>query len=135
MGAIGSIRDGLQTRLDVATNLRPYDTWPGTFNPPGAIVTPKSFGFTAMGGADTSGEYQFDIVLAVQASDPRAAQNELDGYLALTGAGSVIVALLGDHTLGGACEDLNVSGWHDYGGIEINGVPYLGVVIDVVVLV
>jgi hypothetical protein len=64
------------------------------------------------------------VVLVVAAASDREGQRALAGYADPTGAGSVIAALYGDKTLGGAASDLIVDefrpvGLVSYGGVEV----------------
>ena len=128
-----TVRDGLKTRVEMVSGLRGYDTWPDTFSPPGAVIQPmRGDPHTTFSGR---GSLWFEVVLAVQQSRLRTAQDQLDDLLDLSGAGSVLAAIEGDVTLAGAAEGLILGGWRDYGDIEIGGIRYLGAVIDVEVWV
>jgi len=127
--SIGIIRTGLETRLATITGLRAENVWPDTIKTPAAIVRPVR-GTVHTTFARRSSIF-FEILIVVQESTLARAQDKIDGYLAITGANSVLAAIEGDETLGGAAEDCNVTGWRDYGPMTIGDVQYFGVVFDV----
>lgn len=127
MGTLAAIRTGLQTRLATISGLRAYDVWPDTVNPPAAIVKPKSLGYLTFGGSKTIG---MEIVVAVQLSRLDRGQDTLDPYIDLTGASSIIAAIVADDTLGGAANCVLIGGWRDYDVLKINDVDYMGAILD-----
>ena len=59
-------------------------------------------------------------------------QETIDGYLAAAGSQSIAAALRGDRTLGGIVSTLDVSGWRDYGVLDLGvSIEYVGAVFDV----
>lgn len=128
MATLGQVRDGLQTRLATISGLRTHATWPDTVNPPAALVRPLGSTFDQRYGNGTV--IHFEIVLVLQLGTLRTAQDALDAYLDPSGASSIVAAIEGDRTLGGYADTLAVLGWHDYGGLEIGTVAYLGVKFD-----
>lgn len=130
---LSAIRSGLAARLATLTSLRAaHATWPDQVTTPCAIVMPRSGNWRlALAGVPT---FSFEVTLLVAPLQQRGlkrAQDELDAYLDDTGAGSVHAAIRGDVTLGGTVSTCDVTGFTDYGGLEVNGVEYLGVKIEV----
>jgi hypothetical protein len=70
------------------------------------------------------------ILVAAAVQDGLArAQDKLDAYLDSSGTSSIIAALEATPTFPvsgtGTCENSMVSGWEDYGSVEIGGIEYL----------
>ena len=156
MALLGTLRDGLETRLATINGLNAYDVWPATITSPAAIVMPASpsssnvanrtmLGMRAseligaspaveyertVAGPDTN--YRFDIhLLVAEGSDGETAQNTLDAYVSDTGASSVPAAILGDTTLNGAADDLRVVRCRFYGTRTINSTAYYAAILEV----
>ena len=123
MSTIGAIRDGLQTRLATISGLHAHDIWPEPVITPAAVVLPSNVGVDGVFSGEQFDTY--DVVVIVQASTMRIAQDALDPYISRSGASSVQAALEGDGTLAGAAQFLIFDGWTDYGKAEIDGLDYL----------
>ena len=132
MAELAAVRDGLKTRLATITGLRAHDVWPDQVNTPAAMVRPISDPIQeTLSGVQS---WRFEIVLIGYPAQQGMArgQETLDPYLSAAGAESIASALRGDRTLGGIVSTLDVSGWRDYGVLDIGmGIEYLGVVFDV----
>ena len=123
MSTLATLRDELKVRLATISGLHAHDIWPEPVVTPAAIVLPETVGVDAT----FSGE-QFDtfgIVVIVQASNMRIAQDALDPYISRSGAPSIQAALEGDKALAGAAQFLIFDGWTEYGKAEIDGTDYL----------
>lgn len=129
MATLGQVRDELKVRLATISGLRAHDVWPDTVNVPAALVRPLTGTFAESYGNGT--KFTFEIVLVLQLGTLRSAQDALDAYLDPSGSSSIVAAIEGDRTLGGKADTLAVTGWRDYGGMEIGTVTYLGVKFDV----
>lgn len=132
MTLIASLRDGLKARLATISGLRAHDTWPGQVNPPAALVRPVSWAWETMDS--TTKRYQLEVIVVVQIGNLGSAQDKLDAYASDEGTASVEAALLVDGTLGGVADDILQVGMRDYGTVEVNGVEYLGFVLDVALI-
>ena len=138
MTSLRDIRMGLRTQLETVSDLRAYDVWPPTINPPAAMVRP--LGGTFHEDLNGSVLYQFEIVLLLQLGMQIPAQEQLDAYIATDGALSILYALESDPSLGGAADSTSVTGWRDVGTMRVgadengNGPEYMGVRFDVEVL-
>lgn len=128
MATLAQLRDGLKTRLATISGLHAYDVLPEVISVPAAIVRPLSGEYR--GSLSGSPTVKFEILILVQASKINSAQDALDPYLSESGASSVFAAIEADRTLSSNCDDVLVSGWRDYGGIQIAGVEYLSARID-----
>lgn len=123
---ISSLRDGLKVRLATISGLRAYDTIPDNFAPPAAIVAPPvriQYG-TSLGRAFDS--VTFTVRLLVAKATDRSAQDRLDAYLDDSGASSIIAAIEGDSSLGGAANLVRVLTCQGIGVYDYAGVPLLG---------
>ncbi len=131
MADLSGIRDGLRARLATIAGLRAHATWPDQITCPAAIVRPSGMDYHE----SLSGKcaLTFDVLLLAAPIQPGLdrAQKALDGYLDDSGPTSVKAAIEADGTLGGVADDLVVTGWRDYGSLEVNGTDYLGVRIEV----
>ncbi len=133
MATVSAVRDGLQTRLATISGMHAYDVWPDTIQTPAALVLPMRGNYhDTFNGRSTM---NFEIMVVVQESSLKRAQDLLDAYLTFSGASSIAAAIEGDDTLGGAAESAMVTGWRDYGDVAINGVGYMGAILDCEVLI
>src|SRR3990167_11511149 len=125
MATISALRDALEVRLATIPGLRTFDTWPSTFNTPGAIVKPAGVGKDAVFGGEQLDA--FEITVAVEMAGPglERAQDDLDAYISRSGASSVQAAIEGDQSLGGTAQFVLWRGWDIYDGLSINGIEYL----------
>jgi hypothetical protein len=125
VASLSTIRTGLQTRLATITGLNAYDRAPGTVTVPAAIVIPGTIEFdeTMARGSDL---YTFRVRLLVQRATETYAQEDLDAYLAGSGASSVKAAIEGDISLGGVADWTRVTGVPAYGDVTHAGIDYLG---------
>jgi hypothetical protein len=134
MASLSAIRDGLKTNLETISGLRAYDVFPDKVNPPFAAVLPGSPAFTREAMARGVIRYKFRILVGVSRASDRAAQDNLDAYLAMTGAESVWLAIESDRTLAGDASDVAVQECTNYGVLDWNGVVYTGAEFEIEVL-
>lgn len=132
MAELAAVRDGLKTRLATILGLRAHDVWPDTINAPAALVRPVSDPIQeTLSGIQS---WRFEVVLVGYPAQQGMArgQETIDGYLAAAGSQSIAAALRGDRTLGGIVSTLDVSGWRDYGVLDLGvSIEYVGAVFDV----
>lgn len=134
MTSIATIRDALKTRLTAAyagQNIMVYDTVPGEIATPAVIVEPATGEYHQTMGSDDYTLHQFAVHAFVAFGDRVAAQDDLDGIIANTGARSIKAALEGDRTLGGVVKWCDPVRYRDYGTRSYGDVAYLGATIDV----
>ena len=135
MALLTSIRDGLKTNLETISGLTAYEYVPDWIEPPIALVAPinsLNYDSTMARGADT---YEIPVIVYISRIDAQTAQDEVDGYLASTGATSVKAAIESDPTLGGAAMSVRVISATDYGEYEVTqGTSFLGVTFNVEVI-
>lgn len=121
-----AVRSALKTRLQTISGLTVYATAPGQVNPPAAIILPGeplvSYDSTMARGSD---DLQMVIRVLVAPQIDYASQDDLDVYLAGSGASSVKEAV--DGNLGGTVDFARVVLARNYGDFDHNGVTYLGV--------
>jgi len=106
--SIPLIRDALKTRVATISALNVYDTMPENVNVPAAIVYPSPGTFLTHQTMDGAADLEFAVIVLVSAGVDDLAQDELDGYLAGSGATSIKAAIEADPRLGNTVE--NVSG-------------------------
>ena len=135
MALLTSIRDGLKANLETIAGLTAYEYVPDFIDPPIALVAPLNtlnYDSTMARGADT---YEIPVIVYISRIDAQTAQDEVDGYLASTGATSVKAAIESDPTLGGAAMSVRVISASDYGEYEVTqGTSFLGVTFNVEVI-
>lgn len=124
MATITGLRTALATNLDTITGLRTHATAPGQIASPAAVIHLEQVDYdSAMGrGLD---EYTFSVRVYVSAANDRKSQDNLDAYLASSGAGSVKAAIESDRTLGGAACDVRVTAASGYALYQYAGSDYL----------
>lgn len=128
MASVTTIRDALRTRLRTISGLRVPDRPPGEISPPTAIVTGPSINYdsTMSRGSD---DFTFTVTLLVSRAWDRAAEDQLDAYLAGSGSGSIKATLeatpagLGESTV----DFVRVTSSTEPDMIEVGQVEYLGV--------
>lgn len=103
-----AVRLGLSTALDTITGLRVFDHVPDSLSPPAAVVEPVEVMFdeAMVRGLD---KYRAFVLVVVGRMSERSASDRLDLYLAGSGASSIKAAIEADKTLGGACQNLQVT--------------------------
>ncbi len=126
MASVSAIRDGLKTRLATISGLAAYDTVPGQINPPAAVVTRRRTAFDAT-MARGSDDLTFVVLLFVSFAEHHTAQEDLDAYLAGSGAASVKAAVEVDPSLGGTCDFARVAAAEADRVVTYAGVDYLAV--------
>ena len=127
------IRSGLATRVATVTSLqgRTHATFPDRLIVPAAIVSVPSWNFDRDFAGDSTVEAEVLILAAELGKGGERAQARLDAYLDDSGSESVKAAIEGDVTLGGVAQSVSVTGWSEYGEVEVNGMAYLGAVLRV----
>ncbi len=121
---IGAIRSGLATRLATVSGLKVYRVAAGELSPPAAVVLPSGDDFLDYHRAMAKGltRTSWRIVVATSKTLEASGQDLLDDYLS-AGTGqskSLIDAIEGDKTLGGAVDDTHVSVARAYGPVQWN---------------
>lgn len=102
---VRQIRAGLKTRLDTITGLRVFDTVPGQFSPPAAIVGMPERPETETFGQGTD-RWNVSIWLVVARQADAQSEKAIESYLNPTGASSVRAAIYGDKKLGATVSDI-----------------------------
>ena len=135
MALLTSIRDGLKTNLETISGLTAYEYVLDWIEPPIALVAPLNslnYDSTMARGADT---YEIHVIVYISRVDAQTSQDEVDSYLASTGATSVKAAIESDPTLGGAAMSVRVISATDYGEYEVTqGTSFLGVTFNIEVI-
>jgi len=134
--SLPGIRDAIKAALESITSLKKvYDTMPESIGDlPAVTIAPKHGTYHATFDPGEMG-HSFELTLFITKGQSFAeAQDELDAYIAPTGASSiraaVEAAILSTHA-----DSIVVTGYRDYGGIEYAGQQYIGCRFDVEVLV
>ena len=99
-GEITNIRDGIETRLKTISGLEVIDHVPdGITVAPVATINLNSLTYNeTMDTGDRT--YRWTITLRLSGVIPQEQWQDLDNYLAPTGAKSILAAIAGDETLG-----------------------------------
>ena len=107
-GEITTIRDGIETRLKTISGLEVYDHTPdATSVTPAASIafvgwTPSETFKAASAPGDRT--YRWIVTVRLSGSIPQEQWQALDDYIAPTGSNSILAAIDGDGTLGGAVD-------------------------------
>ena len=107
-GSASDIHSGLAIALGTVPGLRVADHLPEQINPPVAVIQLQSVTYhrSMQGGVS---EWSFLVALVAGRMGDRAAQVQLDGWIAYSGAQSIRAAIESDPTLGGKCQTLIVA--------------------------
>jgi hypothetical protein len=123
---------GLKNRLATISGLRTFSYQPSQINPPIAFPVINQVNYhRAMGG----GLVVFDCVVYVivgRYTDDRANQ-DLDDYLAFSGAKSLRAAIEADETLGGVAQSLTVASSTDITSVSQGDAEFLQIATQVTV--
>jgi hypothetical protein len=123
---------GLKNRLATISGLRTFSYQPSQINPPIAFPVINQVNYhRAMGG----GLVVFDCVVYVivgRYTDDRANQ-DLDDYLAFSGAKSLRAAIEADETLGGVAQSLTVASSTDITSVSQGDAEFLQIPTQVTV--
>lgn len=126
MASLTDIRDAIAANLSAITDFQ-VSAWmlANPTAPSGHVFPgPTTFDVTAGRGFD---QLELLVQIFVAQNSDRGAQENLDEYMAGSGARSVKQALESDPTLGGACADLRVTGCSGYRQFVFEGrAPLLG---------
>lgn len=126
-----ALGDTLKT---VIPGLRTYPHLSGQINPPAAIIQPGPGQFLTYRTSNVTHDLELQVLLVVEFGSDRSADKGLSDYIADSGDLSVYAAINGNNTLGGVVDDAWVVAAQDWQVYTIAGIPYLGVVFPVRVL-
>lgn len=116
---VSTIATGFKGRIQTVAGLYVYTEGPDTLNFPAAYVDGPLPGtlFERVFGAGSN--YRFQTHVAVGLGNGLAqAQQQIRPYIATTGAQSIIAAILGDPTLGGACQTVLLRGLRENAALK-----------------
>lgn len=123
MSTVNAIRTALATRIATVSGLTAHAHWPGSLNPPCAIVARRE---TRLKPAF---DVTLDLTLAVKVfvafAEVSTAQTGLDDYLDATGSTSIIAAIDADPTLSGAVAWVRVVNVEEEQIVNYAGTDYL----------
>ena len=102
------VRNGLKANLETIKGMRVYELIPTVPVAPAAVVGQLDLTFD-LNNARGLDQANLDVIVLVQRFTERSGQNDLDKYLAGSGAYSIKAAIDSDLTLGGACNTLRVT--------------------------
>jgi len=127
MATMAQIRDGLKTTVSNISDLRCYDVIPdNAINFPVALFIPTNieFDLAMQRGTDL---YTFDMIVAVQRTDARTAQDKLDEFVSGSGSKSIRQIIYNNKTLGLADTDARVVNMTNYSAdFNLNGIDGIG---------
>lgn len=122
MASVSELRTALATAMGSVQGLRTSAHVPDAPRPPIAVVMPDrvEYDINARRGAD---RYFFTITVLASRADDRAAQSNLDQYLA--GPNSIKDAIEADRTLGGKADTCRVTTMQNYASVPVGETLYL----------
>lgn len=124
--SIPTIRDALMTKINTIDSLEVYDTMPSEVVLPAAIVYPSPGTFLTYQTMDGSADLDFIVIVLVSSAVDDLAQDELDSFLAGSGADSVKAAVETDPRLGNTVDFASVGSAQNYGLHEFGAAQYFG---------
>jgi hypothetical protein len=125
--------EGLRDNASAVDGLRCFEYVPDSIAPP-AFFPVEVFTEDISGLVAGFGEFTVRCQVLVSRGSDRSGQKLLKQFLAGAGSGSLLVALLADRSLGGACHDLQLRRIHGYRTYEHQGTQLYGAQVDVLVL-
>jgi len=131
-GSGADIHDGLSAALGTVPGLRVADHLPEQIAPPMGIIQLQSVYYhRAMQGGLS--EWSFLIALVAGRMGDRAAQIQLDSWIAYSGTSSIRAAIEADPTLGGKCASLIVTDMVNVRPLSLGDASYLSCEFNVTV--
>lgn len=133
---LAGIRDAIKTALTTITSLKAvYDTMPESIGDlPAVAIAPRGGTYHSTFDS-TKLAHSFELTLFIPKGQSFAeAQDELDAYIAPSGASSILAAVEAAN-LSGHADSIMVMGYRDYGGLEYAGLQFIGCKFDIEVLV
>ena len=132
--SLKGIRDAVPTSIYNISGLRVYDTVPATIRElPACWILPIGGAYNDTMGNGMTHEFEVTVLIA-RGGNLDEVQDTLDDLIEPTGSGS-IPAYIDSASLSTHGSDILVTGYRDYGGLEFNGTPFIGVKIDFLVMV
>jgi hypothetical protein len=131
---VTEIREAMASQLGSAiAELNAFPRWPETVAVPMAVPMPDIGHYhDAMGSPGyQSMKFQVQVIAAPVQRGYGVGQEALDPYIAVQGPQSIKAGLEGDSTLGGIVDTLRVGRWHDYGVIDVEGLEWWSVKVEV----
>lgn len=111
-----------------------YPEMPGQIIAPAAVIAPGDGTLLTYRTSNFSHDLNLTVTLFVQRGQNRSTDEQLSGFISVTGDQSVYAAVDADSTLGGVVDDARVTLARNWGVFTWGEVSYLGVVFDVAVL-
>lgn len=128
MADFAAVRDALGDRLETISGLRVYRTAEESVSPPAVVITAGDGVFIeyARSMNDGSHDMAFLLHLFLERRSDRAGQENLDPYVATTGAQSIPAAVNGLVSGTQYAEVMRARGYgsYTYGGVELFGCEF-----------
>jgi hypothetical protein len=122
------VRQAIATALGTIAGLEAHAFRPGSITPPAAIVYPAPGQFLDYQVTmDAESDLRLVILVIVEWGEEQSAAEQLDAFIADSGASSINGTIDANQTLGGIVDGCDVIAAQDYGTYTIGGVEYLGV--------
>jgi hypothetical protein len=122
-----AVRAALAAQLNTIAGLRATANRNAQISPPAAVVMPVTGSFIRYSTTfDGECDLMLRAILLVAEGDSTSGQDNIDPYLATTGAQSVYAAIQADPTLGGVVSWAALTEATGYGLINFAGIDYLG---------
>jgi hypothetical protein len=131
-GSAFDIHSGLAIALGTVPGLRVADHLPEQINPPVAVIQLQSVTYhrTMQGGVS---EWSFVVALVAGRMGDRAAQVQLDDWIAYSGTQSIRAAIETDLTLNGKCQTLIVGDMVRISPVTLGDASYLSTEFNVTI--
>lgn len=130
MTTIATVRSTMGTAVATITGLRAYDYIQDTINAPCAHIVPLEYDPRYVFSA-AKVKYPFQVRIYVDREPADQNQKLLDGYREMTGSTSVLAGLQLQSNWSGVVDDVDVIRIGEVSLIEVAGIPYLYLEIDV----
>lgn len=133
MPTVTQVRDELADVITTGAGLRAAALVQDVMVAPIAVVTRRSFD-PRLVLQQSKAAYQFTVTIYVDRTDERAAQVALDGYIELSGAGSVVAAIQTGSNWSVTVDYAQVTQIGEVSAVVIGESNYLAVPLDVEVV-
>ena len=111
-----------------------YPEMPGQIIAPAAVIAPGDGTLLNYRSSNFSHDLSLTVTLFVQRGQNRSTDEQLSGFISVSGDQSIYAAVDADSTLGGVVDDARVTLARNWGVYTWGEISYLGVVFDVEVL-
>jgi len=120
---IKAVRVALAAALNTIPGLTAYPRWPGTLNPPAAVITRRETVYSP--AMDIGADVGLTVRLFLSISNPTGSMDTIDDYLAPSGPRSLRAVIEATGRLAGTVDWVKVVSSDAEAVVNVKGIDYL----------